>query len=264
MGKLVAPRDIWYYLPVWMLITIPMLYIFLFIFANLSTIKTIVINKINLREDRFIQFDLFILVLFYFLFLGISFSGATFYHAWKHSYFIYGPFACIVISGLVKIWEISFTNKSLKFIKNSCIILICSYSFLSTGIWFFRNHPLDFVYFNEIGRNYASQFTRDYAGVGTKQCILYLANTLDDPVIRLGVNADNTYGSTEVTLYRLPERISSRFAPIWQTKYADYICFSYKNTLGNNYDYPNFSLMKTFSVDNYDVVSVYKRIREDD
>ncbi|HRY21865.1 MAG TPA: hypothetical protein P5198_10150, partial [Flexilinea sp.] len=94
----------------------------------------------------------------------------------------------------------------------------------------------------------------------SKSCLLYLYNAVQVGEIRVGVNSDLTYGSAEITLLRMPEAFRKRFTPVWQMKNADYLCYSYKNTPGNDYQIPDFAVMKTFMVDGYAVMGVYQRI----
>ena len=142
------------------------------------------------------------------------------------------------------------------------LLSFCGVSFALTGIWIIRNHPLDFAYFNPIGRPIAAQFSRDSWGVGSRPCIIYLANTLEKDVINLGVNEDLTWNAHEFTLWALPPQIESRFHVVWQTEHAEAFCYSYKNYPGNAYERPGFRLLKTFDVDGYAVVGAYERISE--
>lgn len=252
MGRLIAPRDVWYYLPVWMGITIPILYLVLFFIGAIS-----IFTQKTSQDVRFAWLSLMIL-------LGsmaaIILSRATIYHGWRHAYFLYAPLIYLSVCGLEFLWGILVPSAIGRRVKKGILICCLGLSFISTGSWMFDNHPFDFVYFNEIGRRYAHQFTRDYWGVASKSCLLYLNSAVQDETIRVGINADLTYGAAEFSLMRLPESIRDRFEPIWQTKHADYLCFSYKNTPGNEHEIPEFEVMKTFMVDGYAVEGVYRRV----
>jgi len=259
MGRFVAPRDVWYYLPVWIGITVPVLYLVLFVIGSVF-----LAFKLQLLKDsdaRFeLAFDIMNFLLFVIALLAIVISKGTIYHGWRHAYFLYAPFIYLSVCGLNDLIECKISGETKMKIKNGIVFSLCLISFGNTGWWMIKNHPLDFVYFNEIGKNYAEDFTRDYWGVSSKSCLLYLYNTVQVGEIRVGVNSDLTYGSAEFTLLRLPEAVRKRFTPIWQMKNADYLCFSYKNTPGNNYQIPDFAVMKTFMVDGYAVMGVYQRV----
>ncbi len=261
MGRFVPPGQTWLYIPVWMGITIPLLYIILFFFELFFFLKQTFRNKLFQFLNNTYLFDSFCIILFFGCLTGIIISKVTIYHGWRHIYFLYAPFIYLAACGFGNIWNISFQKKIIQRIKNVFFLGIISVSFATTGLWIVKNHPLDFVYFNEIGRHYAQQFTRDYWGVASKSCIQDLAGEYDGihPML-LGVNADLTYGSAENSLLRFPTEIQERFQVVWKNDNAEYLCFSYKNIPGNDHQIPGFEIMKTYRVDGYDVAAIYKRI----
>jgi len=260
MGKFIKPADCWYYIPVWMGITIPVLYILFFLIKLMFLGKELSKRKLILPISETRLFDLFCLFLMIGSFTGIILSHAVIYHGWRHSYFLYGPFIILAVGGLADLWNLQIWKDNLGRLKNILLFCICFVSFASTGLWVVKNHPLDFVYFNEIGRHYAQQFTRDYWGVASKSCVLDLLKEYDGRRILLDLNADYTWGSTEFSLMRLPEEQQEKFDPVWQTENAEYLCFSYKNIPGNEHPIPDFEIIKTYRVDGYDVAAIYKRV----
>ena len=260
MGKFITPGNCWYYIPVWMGITIPVLYILFFLIKLIFLGKELGGRKFVFPISEARLFDLFCLFLIIFSYIGIVLSHAVIYHGWRHSYFLYGPFIILSVGGLANLWNLQIRKENLFKLKNALLFCICLISFASTGFWIVKNHPLDFVYFNEIGRHYARQFTRDYWGVASKSCIRDLAGEYDyiHPIM-LGVNADLTYGSTQNSLLRFPAEIQERFQVVWKNNNAEYLCFSYKNIPGNDHPIPGFEIMKSYRVDGYDVAAIYKR-----
>ncbi|MHC1773483.1 MAG: hypothetical protein AB9907_17445 [Flexilinea sp.] len=259
-GEFIAPKDIWYYLPVWMGITIPLLYLILFLTEILFMGGQFIRQKKRSGYNRTGLFDQFCLALFVGCMAGIILTKTNLYHGWRHAYFLYAPFIYLAACGFGSLWDTSFRKGIIQKGKNVVLLGIVSVSFASTGFWVVKNHPLDFVYFNEIGRRYARQFTRDYWGVASKSCVLDLLNEYDGRRISLDLNADYTWGSIEFSLMRLPEEQQKKFDPVWQIENAEYLCFSYKNIPGNNYPIPDFEILKTYRVDGYDVAAIYKRV----
>ena len=256
MGNFIAPKDTWYYIPVF--------YLALFLIRIISLMKNCITNKSQIRFSKPFLWDLFCFSILAVSIIGIVFLKAVIYHGWRHSYFLYGPFICLSVAGFFDLWNITFSIKKSNLVKNLLLLSICLISFLSTGFWMIKNHPFDFVYFNEIGRFFAQQFTRDYWGVASKSCIQEVdRHYVDGKPIRLGVNADLTYGSTQNSLLRFPEETQAHFQVIWKNENADYLCFSYKNIPGNSHSIPGFEIIKTFQVDGYDVAAVYRRIEKD-
>ena len=79
MGRFVAPRDVWYYLPVWIGITVPVLYLVLFVIGSVF-----LAFKLQLLKDsdaRFeLAFDIMNFLLFVIAIMAIVISKGTIYH----------------------------------------------------------------------------------------------------------------------------------------------------------------------------------------
>ena len=260
MGQLVSPKNVWYYIPVWMGITIPIVYCFLFLAGIIVLISSFFRKRKNSLDWQPLVFDGAMLLTLITIFGMIVLSKATLYHGWRHVYFLYVFFLYLSVFGLNAIFQHKFASNSVTVLKNLMISVMVVFSFSTTGIWMIRNHPLDFVYFNEIGRNYADQFSRDYWGVASKSCVLDLLNEYDGRRISLDLNADLTWGSINFSLLRLPLEQQAKFDPVWKTENAEYACFSYKNTPGNGYILPDFEPIQVYQVDGYDVATVFKRV----
>ncbi len=261
MDKLVSPKEIWYYLPVWMGITIPVLYLILF-FIEIGWIAASAVR--SSRHAGSANFPAVFFDTFCFLLLtggmgGMILMKVNLYHGWRHAYFLYAPLIYLAACGFGNLLALPCKKAGMFRVKNGILTGILLISFTGTGLWMVRNHPLDFVYFNEIGRHSGRQFARDYWGVASKRCLLDLLNEYDGKRIRIGLNEDLTWGSTEFSLMRLPPEQQQKFDPIWQTENAEYLCFSYKNTPGNGHLIPDFEILKTYQVDGFDVGAIYRR-----
>lgn len=257
LGRFVAPRDVPYYLAVWIAITTPLVCLGFFLIGSFKSLFALFHSRTLrrlAREDIFGVFNFGLIAVYYAL---IVLSKATIYHGWRHAYFLYAPMLLLMAVGFD--WLI---RRVPAYPFRGCVFALCAVSFFLTGNWILKNHPLDFAYFNQIGRPIASRFSRDSWGVGSRPCILYLANAIGKDVIDFGVNEDLTWGASEFTLWALPESVSERFHIVWQTEHADAFCYSYKNHPGNDYARPGFRLLKTFYVDEYAVAGAYERIKE--
>ncbi len=264
MGRLVAPREVWYYIPIWMGITIPVLYLGLFLITIIFLLqRTIAFRLLSATEKQKFTFDLMCLLMLLGSILAIGFSGATIYHGWRHVYFLYAPFIYLSVYGLARIVGINDLSNERKIPpwRRVAATALCLLSFSTTTLWTVRNHPLDFAYFNEIGRRFATNFSRDYWGVASKSCVLDLLHDYNGRRISLALNEDLTWGSILFSIMRLPKSAQEKFDPVWKTENAEEICFSYKNTKGNQHQITDFELIKSYTVDGYDVAGLYKRIR---
>jgi len=257
MGKLIAPKDYWYYLPVWMGITIPVWYLVLFVAGIFSTVKRL----FSQRLDAGLLFDLFTAGVFFGSLLAIISASVTLYNGWRHVYFLYGPLLYLSVLGLAELGNFKSQHALRCSLRTVLTVGLCAASMLTTGVWMVKNHPLDFVYFNEIGRKNADQFSRDYWGVSSKSCMLYLSSVSSGQSIRLAANNLLSAGAIDISLMRLPRSIQDQFELFWQPEHADYLCISYDKMTGNSYPVDGFELMKSFTVDDYTIASAYQRIK---
>ena len=259
LGTLVAPRDVPLYLAVWIGITTPVFYLLLFLIGVGGAISSVVRQNGLVKVSGGVLFDLFSLGLILVYYALIVLSKATIYHGWRHAYFLYAPMLVLIASGFDRLSTAIGRKPAWAKVGRGIVIAGCVLSFGFTALWIAANHPLDFAYFNAIGRPIASGFSRDSWGVGSRPCIEYLAHATSKEQLQFGVNEDLTYGASEFTLWALPESVSSRFRVVWKTENADAFCYSYKNYPGNDYQRPGFRLVKTFFVDGAAVVGAYVR-----
>ncbi len=261
MGQIIAPRDVWYYIPVWIGITVPVIYLVLFGAGVIALPAAWVRKRRSPSEKNALLFDSFMLIWLVGITALIILSKATLYHGWRHVYFLYVFILYLSVYGLNELMQLKIRSEIVMRAKKIALFGVCLASFISTGSWIVRNHPLDFVYFNEIGRAAAPQFSRDYWGVASKKCVLDLLNEYDGRRVSLDLNADRTWGSIEFSLLRLPLKQQAKFDPVWKTENAEYACYSYKNTLGNNFVLEDFEPIHVYRVDGYDVAAVFKRVK---
>ena len=70
----------------------------------------------------------------------------------------------------VHLIKIIFFKKKNYFLYILILILI-----LPTGIWMYKNHPFQYVYFNFLaGKNFNEKFEMDYYGVSNKNALEYI------------------------------------------------------------------------------------------
>ena len=96
MGDLIRPEHIpWYYLPVWMLISIPFIYTVLFLYGCLFFIGKIFKSGLNIYRTYSFIFIALVFVLA--PVLAVILFGSVVYDGWRHLYFVYAPF--VIVSG---------------------------------------------------------------------------------------------------------------------------------------------------------------------
>ncbi len=141
-GDLIFSSDLpWYYVPKYLVITIPSVLMIGWISAGIGLLDK------RFRPDRYwIYVSLFC---FIFPLIYVIFSGSNVYGGWRHMLFIY-PFAVIVSATGYQYIHVRMKAK-IKGLKNSILVLTGIIILSIHPLWhMFRNHPYEYVYFNEL------------------------------------------------------------------------------------------------------------------
>ena len=156
MGKVYYSNMLhWYYLPVYMLITTPLITLLLFLFGNVL----IILKKRTIT-------NIFLLLLFWIPFLVTTFSHVVLYDAWRQLLFLYAPMSIIAVIGFWQTTEL-LKNKLRYVFWGFCVI-----GFLLPLFHMVRLHPYEYAYFNELvggTRGAYQKYEIDYWGESFKE-----------------------------------------------------------------------------------------------
>jgi hypothetical protein len=157
----------WYYLPVWIGITTPVVCLVL-VFTGFFVIIRRTFAKAEPGKDLpgkrvllFITGWLVLPVLTAILF------RSTLYDGWRHLYFIWPAMVLAGIYGLDSLMDLHFlqwkdpVKKSIKLV--AILSLVCSLGF--TSLFIFRMHPHQYCYFNMLAPEPGRNFELDYWGL---------------------------------------------------------------------------------------------------
>jgi hypothetical protein len=170
MGRIINGGNLpWYYIPIWMGVTTPILYLVLFIVGTGATVRTFISNLLrkNVRKARTLWAnddqlqDLLFLGLFLAPLLAVIVLHSVLYHSWRQMYFIYPAFVLVAIRGLIALWSLTNTKQ----LARRLLILIVAGCMTYTGYWMVRWHPYQYLYFNVFAGQFAKKFDVDYWGV---------------------------------------------------------------------------------------------------
>ena len=181
----------WHYIPVWILISTPLLYSILFIVGIIFIFKRI-FQRIQI--SIFAYFNLYI---FLFPLVAIISLQSVVYDGWRHMYFIYPSFLLISLFGmdnLISMWQ---NNKTIISIAKTGLIIYCFF----IGFQMINLHPYQNVYFNIIAgkslKECRTRFEVDYWGLSYKEGINYILEKDSSSNIFVcgaeGVPADNNF-----------------------------------------------------------------------
>ena len=155
----------WYYVPTWIGVTTPILYLLLFIAGVGATVRTLFINIVGKVKTLWVNDDqlqdLLFLGLFFAPLVAVITLHSILYNGWRQMYFIYPAFLLVAIRGLMALWHLVANRQ----IAKKILIAIVSGSMLFTTYWIVRWHPYQYLYFNVFAGQFAKKFDVDYWAV---------------------------------------------------------------------------------------------------
>lgn len=166
MGQIVMSNNIpWYYIPIWMGVTTPILYLVLFIVGASITLSALLVNLLSKfktlwTNNNQLQ-DLLFLGLFLAPLLAVIALHSVLYNGWRQMYFIYPAFLLVAIRGLVALWSLTKTKQ----FTRRLLIVIVTGCMGYTSYWMVRWHPYQYLYFNIFAGQFAKNFDVDYWAV---------------------------------------------------------------------------------------------------
>jgi len=164
-GKLIDSLSIpAYYLPKWMSLTIPV-FILVAFFLSIPTLL------FNFRKPEFRYYTVILIAVIFPIVYAIQ-SKAALYSAWRHLLFVYP--VLVVFSGyvLLHIW------RSLQYVYADFVLCgMCIICMLHPMYWSLKNHPFEYLYFNELSGGFAKNYDlyeTDYWQLSSMQAVDWL------------------------------------------------------------------------------------------
>lgn len=156
----------WHYLPVWISITTPPLYLLLFMAGAAAIGRRFIASGHRLwRSESELQ-DLVFLGIFLVPVVVAVGLHSVLYDGWRQLYFIYPAFLLVALRGWHALWSSTVAARILR----PALAAATAISFVATAGWMWRVHPLQNVYFNVLaGTNLQARFEMDYWGLSTRQ-----------------------------------------------------------------------------------------------
>ncbi len=160
----------WFYLPLWISVTIPLLFLITFILGIVRFQFNIFNNnrgKVSVNSNT--KIDLLVLLLAGIPPLIAAISSVTLYNGWRHFYFIY-PFLAY--------FGVHFFSKPSRIHMHRfqvTILILMIYTFSSTATWMYSNRPLQNLYFNQLaGTELEKRWELDYWSLSNRQALEWI------------------------------------------------------------------------------------------
>jgi len=244
MGKLITSTELpWYYLPVWMGITIPVAYLVLFFTGHIALAISLKKEGKGWWEKGVLGKDKWLVCcigLFWGIIGAIVILHCKIYESWYHVFFAFIPFTVIAIYGLK--FYVGFINKKI------IAIIFAAYMLLVVG-WNIRNHPYQQVYFNMIGRPYAHLFERDSQYADSNELMEWILVHTEGEVRVSGYT---------LSILLLPEEEKARIIKDYEA--GEYHIDIFLNVIGNEPVHEGYEEVYAIWVDGYKIGAVYQRM----
>lgn len=250
----------WHYIPVWMGITIPPLYLLFFVGGFFLVVKQL---WPQLRQLRFwnsanSRCDLFFLGLFAGPITIVYLLDSNLYDGWRQLFFVYPAFLYLGMIALKRI--LASSSKYLQYGTWLCVVLSLS----TTLIFMIKNHPHQQVYFNFLaGKNIHERFEMDYWGVSYKQAFEQLiALHPGDVPIHVYCANEPCYQNYKF----LAEEIKSKIRIRWGDDVAEYMLSNFRFRKEHDRltkgEYPYQQAVDFIKVDGEKLIGIFK-LREE-
>ena len=201
LGEYISAIDIpWHYIPVWFIITTPIVYILFFIVGLIYIVYSLFLKSRVLLKDKQAKNNLIFLLWFFLPLIAVIALHSVLYDSWRHMFFIYPAFLLITLNGIQNTYRwIQLKSKWHLHRIATILFFIILFGGLSEILYFMvKYHPYQDVYFNRIaGKTMESikqNFELDYWGLSFKEALEYILQNDGDEIIAL--HFDNYCGET--------------------------------------------------------------------
>lgn len=225
MGAVYQTRALpWHYIPAYILLTTPLLITTLFILGTLNTAVSMFRGGRHfLRLSENFQ-DLIYLALIFIPIVAVIALNSVLYDGWRQLYFIYPAMLILASKGLADLLNSRLMRNYL--VARLFVLMLGTYSLISTGYWMYVVHPFQNVYFNILaGQDWVKNFEVDYWGLSNRQALEYLASIDESDQIYV---MSETVPPLDLALKSLPENDRNRIIVVNSFDKTKYVINNYR------------------------------------
>lgn len=246
----------WHYIPVWMSISIPPLYLVLFAGGFYTVGKQLFkeLKQLKFWSSPHGRDDVICLGLFLGPLASVYILDSHLYDGWRQLYFIYPPFLFLGMIALKRL--IQSSNKYLNYGTWICVVL----SLFTTLLFMVKYHPHQQVYFNFLaGKDIHTRFEMDYWGVAYRRAFKRLIEQ------HQGVTPIHVYCANDPCYQNfkyLPEDLKSKIKIRWGDDVAEYMLSNFRFPEAHHHfihrTYPYQEPLDYIEVKGEKVIGIYK------
>lgn len=239
----------WYYIPMYIVVTTPLVTLLFAAMGIFSVIRSIMNRK---RDQNTLLSIGMLIILIVVPAVGVLFH-LTFYNGWRHFYFLFLPLTWLALQGVIFVW-----NMRSKLIHGA-VIFSLGISFGLSAVWIAKVHPYQIIYLNPVFREkWIGKFDRDYWILSTTECMNFLLEYASD----LSLNVVDKFSFVEYTIIGLPPQDRARFHTVYhgmQPTPFEYLFFNYSNTLINEMNFDYYTPVYAIERDGIKLAEVFQR-----
>ncbi|NLI52703.1 MAG: hypothetical protein GX417_00090 [Clostridiales bacterium] len=262
----------WYYIPLWLLVSLPIVYLLLFavslplfLMRAIRSGKAAKLTAVSQVEPSGapaasgvlgamlaapFHYWIFAYMIFFVPLLLVILNHSVIYNDWRQMYFLLVP---LILCCLFALQQLLQTMQK-KFIRFATVALLISCLIFQAG-WICVNHPFEIVFFNRAAAAYGDQFDRDTARSSVYSALQYLAAHAPEDEIILNSSCTD-YQNVIKSIALLPAEQRKRFGA---EESGEYIIETYRNIIGNAVIHEGYDEWASFSVDKFHVVTIFKK-----
>lgn len=244
LGTHYDTRFPWHYLPVWMVLTVPLAYSALFL-SGLGFAAW------ELRRPKRFLFER-PLLLVALLWIGLPVLAKMLgriglFDEWRHLLFIYSAFLLIAVFGAKRLWETLGTW------PRRIAVALVALNMAATLVWMVRWHPFEYLYFSVPSALVKGEMEMDYWGLSYVEGLRWIA--ANDQSARIPVYIRNDVGVGHILM--LPPADQARLYAVKSSAQALYILDTLRWT---HYEpsVPEDRLLHVVTADGLPVMWVYR------
>lgn len=171
MGEIISAKNLpWFYIPVWIAITTPVMYLGFCCLGLMKIVKNIFKNNFFTRNRQEDLLDAVYLGLFISPIVMVAVLHSVLYNGWRHLYFIYPTLILVCLCGVQYLFNL-FSGRRMVQLVLSCGLVI---AMVVTACWMVLSHPYQYLYFNSLAGNWAKKYDLDYWGVAYLRPLKYI------------------------------------------------------------------------------------------
>lgn len=245
-GKQLSSKNLpWHYLPVWIFITTPLIYIITFIIGYIKSFISSVKKKHKVDINILFCNSIFTLTL-----LSVMIFRPIIYCGWRHFYFLY---PILIINSIIGVDYLLSRGKLFKKIVISLLIINSLY----IVCWMIKYHPYQYNYFSLLTRKYTvNNFNINYWHISNYDALEYILK--NDNRNKITVYLNTNKNEIKANRYLLSKKDNTRLRIYSSNDLNSYdyvIIDDRKNKLNLN----KYKQIYSMEMDGYKLYTIYKK-----